>query len=50
MSAKEDKSIFEIARRFVLPSVPGNTVEAYKKAVALYESQRRQIGGKENSY
>lgn len=46
---KEGASIFEIAR-FALASVLGNTVGAYKKAVALYESRSRQIGGKENSY
>ncbi|KAE8539525.1 hypothetical protein D1P53_004627 [Cryptococcus gattii VGV] len=48
VSAKEDASVVEVAR-LILPSVSGDVVEAYKKAIAMYESHRRQRGGDENS-
>ncbi|KAE8541255.1 hypothetical protein D1P53_002612 [Cryptococcus gattii VGV] len=48
VSAKEDASILGIAQ-FVLPSVSGNTVEVYKKAVTMYEAQHRQEGEDNNS-
>ncbi|ADV19681.1 hypothetical protein I305_00167 [Cryptococcus gattii E566] len=49
MSAKGDASILGIAQ-FVLPSVSGNTVDVYKKAVTMmYEAQHRQEGEDNNS-
>lgn len=48
LSAKEDASVVEVAR-LVLPSVSGDVVEAYKEAIAMYESHSRQRGGDENS-
>ncbi|QPK66864.1 hypothetical protein CNBG_10061 [Cryptococcus deuterogattii R265] len=44
LSAKEDALILKFAH-FVLSSVSGDTEEAYKKAVHLYESQGRQREG-----
>lgn len=43
MSAKEDASILKIAC-FVLPSVSGDTEDAYKKAGDLHKSQGGQRG------
>ncbi|KIR82394.1 hypothetical protein I306_00506 [Cryptococcus gattii EJB2] len=51
VSAKEEESIHSSILRiaqFVLPCVSGDPVEAYKKAVTMYESQRRQ-GGEDNN-
>ncbi|KJE03537.1 hypothetical protein I311_02577 [Cryptococcus gattii NT-10] len=52
VSAKEEESIHSSILRiaqFVLPCVSGDPVEAYKKAVTMYESQRRQRGEDNNS-